>query len=355
MHITKSLDWLGRKVTDHRPLWIRLGSIESKLLAVEDKVTAPVFIAGLARSGSTLLLEILAQHKDVATHRYQDFPFIFTPYWWRMLLALNPFKDRRLRERAHGDGMMVSSHSPEAMEEMLWMAFFPEVHNPKLSQILDKQTSIPEFEKFYRQHIAKLLLAHNRGRYVSKGNYNISRLSYLQKLFPDARFILPVREPAAQIESLMRMHARFMQAGHDPRVAAHMAMVGHFEFGPLRRAIHTGDTVRMERIQAAWDNGDDITGWAMYWDMLYRFVHRQLELDPALKEACLIVRYEDLCAKPVHTMQMVLNHSRLPIDEALIKRFSASIKRPIHPLPFTPQQNQRIADITGTTAKLYGY
>lgn len=40
-----------------------------------------MYIAGLARSGTTILLEKLATHPDVVTHRYRDDPPIFSPYW----------------------------------------------------------------------------------------------------------------------------------------------------------------------------------------------------------------------------------------------------------------------------------
>ena len=48
-------------------------------------IDRPVFIAGVARSGTTLLLNLLSQLPQVATHRYSDFPFLFTPVAWNRL------------------------------------------------------------------------------------------------------------------------------------------------------------------------------------------------------------------------------------------------------------------------------
>ncbi|MFO7905247.1 MAG: hypothetical protein R6U98_21465 [Pirellulaceae bacterium] len=79
----------------------------------------------MARSGTTILLEILASHSKVVTHQYRDFPGLFTPYWWG---HANRLTSSSPAERAHGDRLLVSAQSPEAMEEMLWMAFFPHVH-----------------------------------------------------------------------------------------------------------------------------------------------------------------------------------------------------------------------------------
>src|SRR5262245_55876596 len=65
--------------------WIRCGKIESALLAeVLEPISLrqPIYIAGLARSGSTVLLETVASFPGMAAHRYRDFPYVFTPYWW---------------------------------------------------------------------------------------------------------------------------------------------------------------------------------------------------------------------------------------------------------------------------------
>ncbi len=174
MQLSRSTDWLGRFVGNHTDLWIKLGNLESKLLAVDmdpAPIHAPVYICGLARAGSTILLEALAGHSHATTHRYEDFPFLFTPYWWRLLTLLP--RRNEVRERAHGDGIMVSGKSPEAMEEMLWMAFFQDLHHPHISAVLDERTANPAFETFYAAHIRKLLRASEGQRYVSKGNYNI--------------------------------------------------------------------------------------------------------------------------------------------------------------------------------------
>ena len=51
------------------------------------------------------------------------------------------------QERPHRDKMMISSESPDAIEEMLWMAFFPNCHNPTASTIiLDATVRNPAFE-----------------------------------------------------------------------------------------------------------------------------------------------------------------------------------------------------------------
>jgi hypothetical protein len=75
------------------------------------------------------------------------------------------------------------------------MHFFPETHKPDCSHVMGAQESHPQFEKYYRDHIRKLLVVRNRQRYVAKNNYHVTRIEYLLKLFPDARIIIPIRVP----------------------------------------------------------------------------------------------------------------------------------------------------------------
>ena len=65
------------------------------------------------------------------------------------------------------------------------------------------------FEEFYCNHIRKILLSQGGTRYLAKANYNISRMKYLSKLYPEARFVILVRDPPEHIASLIKQHRLF--------------------------------------------------------------------------------------------------------------------------------------------------
>src|SRR3546814_4717473 len=79
---------------------------------------------------------------------------------------------------------------------MLWMAFFGRLHDPHASAVLDAATDCPEFERFFADHMRKLLWVRRRPRYLSKANYNVTRMEYLLKLRSE--------EHTSELQSLMR-------------------------------------------------------------------------------------------------------------------------------------------------------
>jgi hypothetical protein len=280
------------------------------------RIDRPIYVTSLPRSGTTILTEMIARQPGVTCHRYSDFPNVWTPYWRNYLLQKTVRKPGALRERAHQDRIKVSNDSPEAVEEVLWMHFFPSAHDEGRSNVLDRNCDHPEFEAYYRDHIRKLLSVRGARRYLAKGNYNVSRLGYLLKLFPDARFLIPVREPVNHIASLMKQHALFLRAdGEDRRVSRQLAMAGHFEFGPGRNFVHFGDPPAAAGIQQAWAEGREAEGWASYWAATYSYILDQLERDERLAEACMLFRYEEFCEHSALMIDAVRDHCALESED----------------------------------------
>ena len=296
-------------------LWRRLGDLESRVVRQETEqlvVDRPVYIASLPRSGTTILTEMLEQHPDLTCHRYSDFPNVWTPYWRNYLLEKTRFHTHQKVERAHSDRIKVSNDSPEAVEEVIWMYFFSPLHDSALSHVLDGQSRNSEFELFYKQHILKLLAVRNSRRYLAKGNYNISRIRYILELFPDAKFLVPVRDPLNHVASLMKQHELFNRASQeDPRIPLQMAMSGHFEFGPRRMPVNFGETQATQAIIDCWQQGREVEGWARYWAGTYQHILDQLEEFPEVRKACLLFHYEDLCDHSARMIDTIVDHCEL--------------------------------------------
>ena len=342
-----------------RRFWLWLGNLESSVLREQIEkieIRRPIYIAGLARAGTTILLEILASHCDVETHRYRDFWTIYTPFWSEQALK-HTLRQSEPVERSHGDGLMVTPDSPEAMEEMLWMAFFQELHDPAHCNVLDGQTKNTAFERFYRDHIRKLLLARHGRRYASKANYNVTRMEYLLELFPDARFVVPIRRPREHVASLRKQHTLLLEAANiHPRAVTYLDRVGHFEFGQHRRPINFGDNDTILSILSLWESGSEIRGWARYWTYIYEHIAERLQTNPKLRQAVLVLRYEDLCAEPDAVLQRLFQHCQLGDAEPVIRRFREALHAPSYYQPkFNDEEEQVIARETADVARTYGY
>ena len=352
---------LGRHLLDGMmtgapTFWRLLGQLESMVLSeqLEDvRITKPVYVTGLARSGTTILLEVLAGHNDVVCHRYSDFPGLYTPYWWGQA---NQHADSELQERAHGDGLMVSQKSPEAMEEVLWMAHFGQLHDTASKSVLDKTANNPAFEKEYREHIRKLLLLRNGERYVAKGNYNLARMEYILKIFPDAKFVIPVRHPVDHIASLVKQHELFYQGQQEhPRSRAHLKRVGHFEFGLDRCPINFGDQDLIDEIVNDWQTEHSVRGWSKYWAMVYAWVDRQISQNASLASQVKFVRYEDLCSQSESTLESVLQFADL-YDANVVESWSGKLKAPNYYEPkFNSDDLSTIREHCSEVAQRYGY
>lgn len=276
----------------------------------------PVWVCGMARAGSTVLLELLDSLPSFTAHRYSDYPWLWTPYWWNHLHARLPLKPMQRRERAHRDRIEVTRDSPEAFEEVFWMHFFPDRHDPTVDQVLDADTRHAEFECFFDQHQRKLLAVRGARRYLAKANYQLARLGYLHRLYPEARFVIPVREPLAHVASLIRQDRLFCRLdAEDSAVSAHLARIGHFEFGPHKRAFRLGEAAPAQAVSAAFVRGALAEGYARQWCLQYAHAVRRVQDMPTLARACLWIDHDRLCAHAGSELERLAAHLDLPAAE----------------------------------------
>ncbi len=359
--VPKGLYWQSLFFSRTKAVWKWLADVESAVLADEIKqqsIKAPIYVCGLARSGTTIITEMLNEHAQLTSHRYSDFPNIYTPYWRNWLLQRSRFASATAVTRAHQDRILVTRDSAEAVEELLWMYFFPNIHDPELDQRLDSKTENQAFERFYRQHIAKLLLVREKRRYLAKGNYNIGRIGYINKLFPDARFIVPIRHPIGHIVSLYKQHNLFLQLQQqEKRTARQLAMSGHFEFGPQRRCPNFGDSTASDKIASYWSQGAELQGWALLWRQVYTQVKHYLG-DPQMKEQIKWLRYEDLCSQSESTIDAILDHCNLPGESFTGARehYQSKLRAPdYYQYEISEDVLEEIWDIVSPVAEWFGY
>jgi len=105
-------------------------------------IDRPIYIIGLARAGTTIILEMLDKHPDLTSHKYKHLPMLFLPHLFSQITELTKFFTKPI-ERVHKDGIFVTRESPKAVEEKFWQHFFNNSHNEEISNIINKTISNP--------------------------------------------------------------------------------------------------------------------------------------------------------------------------------------------------------------------
>ncbi|MHA2287344.1 MAG: sulfotransferase [Promethearchaeota archaeon] len=348
--------------TSFKKLSYYLSKIETLLSRDEINeltIDRPIYIAGLARAGTTIILEMLHKHPFLASHKYRHFFMPFFPHRFSRIVDQSKFFTKP-RERVHRDGIIITRESPEAVEEIFWQDFFSNNHNENISNVMNSAISNPEFEQFYRDHIRKLLINQRCSRYLAKNNYNITRLEYIHNLFPDVKFLLIVRNPVNHIASLIKQTKLFTKIEEKyPLLIDWHRITGHSEFGFNQLCINTGDNEVVQKIRNLWNSDrTNVQGWAFYWSCIYDHVKNLLGTNKEVQKASLIIKHEDLCENSAETIDKILEHTELPLDnyDKIKKYYVKHLHRPTYYTPsFTKQELQDISDITKATASRFGY
>ena len=183
------LHWFALEKTWIRQLSFDLEKVfalrPQRNIATRDSTNGPVYICGLARSGTTIVLHILDQAAIFCSLSYRDMPFVLAPNLWKQLTKFSS-KQTILAERAHKDGILVGYNSPEAFEEVFWRTFSAAA---SCSTDVGYSTATPTPETLAAFKDYRNLVVHSKTnsssantqlrRYLSKNNNNLIRLEHL--------------------------------------------------------------------------------------------------------------------------------------------------------------------------------
>ncbi len=273
---------------------ISVADIEDRLFSkqlAKYKVEQPVFITALPRAGTTLLLECFAQLPEFASHCYRDMPFVLIPCLWAQYSTMFQ-QEGTLRERAHGDGMMIDFDSPEALEEVLWKTFWSRHYKGQSISVWQSENN-EEFSDFFGSHIRKIMfLRDSQGtgkiRYLSKNNLNIARIPLLHRLFPDSIIVVPFRDPIHHAASLLEQHLKFSAIHQEDSFARqYMEAIGHYDFGLNLRPVNFDNW--LEASSAS--DPESLAFWLEYWVATYRHLLKDVD-------GVVLISYENLCDDP---------------------------------------------------------
>lgn len=237
-----------------------------------------VFIAGLARSGTTILLNSIHKSGNFASLAYSDMPFLLAPNIWAKIFKSDV--DYEMSDRAHGDGIKINANSVEAFEEVFWKTF---------------SDTDADSEIKFRNYVKAILMRCERERYLSKNNQNIKRIDLIRQIFPCAKILIPFRSPLSHSFSLLSQHKQFLDMGRaDSFTSEYMRLIGHTEFGPHYRP----SNMSMGRYTDALH----INHWLEEWHAVYTHVIEKYSREV---EQVRLVCFEELCTNTQSVWQEI--------------------------------------------------
>lgn len=246
-----------------------------------------VFVTGLARAGSTILMRRLHETGAFCSLTYRDMPFVLSPNLWRSLSNWGGSANRVARERAHGDGILIDLDSPEAFDEVFWRTFCGSayIHPDRLSPMFADADIIEK----YRRYVDLILKGVAERRYLSKNNNNFLRFEAISDAFTNAIILVPFRNPVQQAMSLLEQHRYFLRRHEsDPFSRRYMTWLVHHEFGLDHRPFVFEDQAARDGACPYLDD-NDLNYWLWLWVSVYSHIADNMP------ERGVLVCYERLC------------------------------------------------------------
>jgi|APSaa5957512535_1039671.scaffolds.fasta_scaffold09586_3 hypothetical protein len=248
--------------------------IQELILKRKGESLPDIFVMGMARSGTTLILNILHEADNgLASLKYKDMPFIAAPNLWSAL-SKRSIKKQDLKERSHGDGIKIDVDSVEAFEEVFWNVFS------------SRDDVYEKFEVFRSSVCLARSSESNKVRYLSKNNSNITRLGVMSNLGRSV-FLIVFRNPLEVAISSLNMHIKYTKLDKEDKfINDYMALIHHYEFGV--------NHFRFGDYNFRYNNPFDLNYWLEYWLV----IHEEFLVNIRLNSKFILVDYNDLLDRP---------------------------------------------------------
>lgn len=273
-----------------------------------------LFICGLPRSGTTILMRALYETKKFASLTYRDMPFVFMPNIWSKISSR--FKSSVERKRIHDDDILINIDSPEALEEIFWRIKLKNqyIYSDKLKTHKVDSFTLSEFRNF----ISLILYKYKKKNYLSKNNNNILRIESLIECFPNSTIIIPFRDPLQHANSLLRQHKNFTKIQKENKfIKNYMSYLSHYEFGIIHRPYFFSEDKSFDFDQ------NSLKYWLNLWINVYKNL---LENKISAKKNIVYLNYEYFCNNSKIVLENILNKISL---NSLPEDYKFEVKQPI--------------------------
>jgi len=250
-----------------------------------------VLVTGLARAGTTSLMQRLMETGAFSSLNYANMPFVMAPGTWRRFFKP---KTGELKERSHGDGILVGADSAEALEEPFFRLMTADSYITETALIPHDVNA-----ELHAAYLDQQGLVREEGKtYLAKNNNALLRYAGMREHNREFWVLLMFREPLAHASSLLAMHKRYtsMQAD-DPFVKTYMDWLAHHEFGLGHKPFRFGGQL------TSGDQGDPDA--LDYWlDRWLDYYHHALTVE---SHRVVLVSHDTWSGRPGAVLQAVMD------------------------------------------------
>jgi hypothetical protein len=272
-----------------------------------------VIVSGLARSGTTSLMNKLSENDIFTSLSYANMPFLTAPNFWGKIYKPNNSKKK---ERSHKDGIMIGMNSTEALEEY----FFKVVSNDsyiKEDKILKYRVTEEQYSDYIKYQV--VVRNDNQKIYLAKNNNFVLRYNSIREFNEEFVIIFMFRDPLTHAASLLEKHKDYiLLQKKDSFVLEYMNWLGHHEFGLNQKPFQFND-----KNQNYIEDKNTLDYWLQIWINYYSYI---LTIN---KIGVVYVDYDIYCKNPKELL------------ENIFQRIGINVKLP----QVTPYHNNRKVEL----------
>ncbi len=291
---------LHRLALDNYNLADKLFRLESKKLQKKGLTTRTDFIivSGLARAGTTSLMNDLSKIPGFVSLNYANMPFLMATNYWAKVYKP---KTKKLQERSHKDGIMIGMDSNEALEEYFFKVKASDAYIAE-SQLTEYAISKEDYLEYLDYQ--SVIKQDNQKIYLAKNNNFMLRYKSVREFNDDFLMVILYRDPLTHAASLLEKHRDYKKLqSEDPFVLKYMNWLGHHEFGQNHKPfVFSNSALSLE------EDMETLDYWLKIWINYYSYV---LTInDPQT----ILVNYDFYCRDPKGTMKIILKKANISAE-----------------------------------------
>ena len=278
------------------------------------KIDRPIFMVGTYRSGTTIMETIVGEHPDVGyfmyvTNLYRRAPL--TGYASMRLMWALGILDYEWTPPVHNPRVPFTNISPYEAELVWSQCSKGQWVEDNQDITLDASFSEPRYERYLRSMIRRHLLACRAPRFMNKNPMNSLRVGFLNRLFPDARFITIARHPVDAVFSQYRM-AEELNQRYAESPLFHEVIQERLRIDMLNLRVKTRTYARTLELESK----HPMLAIANEWKDMQLAVLEALAGNSGIRERTLSMQLEELHTAPVATLEQVWAFCELDADKA---------------------------------------